>query len=166
MTGQHGRTPYLSPEEMAEKPPEPKKAVGVNSRLWDDLVAVSGYHKGAIFCLLLQIVAIAAWYLVPKEYEKIAFIVSTLTTVISTICVLMIGVKVFPVVVGIFLALVALTPTIGFAYHDFVETLGPAKYLLYPFMGLIALLIVIVKASAVLKKNDVEVGLFGAKSEL
>ncbi len=136
MTTGRGRQPYLLPEELVEKKPEPRSAVGVNSRLWDDLAAVAGYDRGAVGSLVLQIAAIAAVCLAPERFEQYVFFVSVIASLISAICVFAIGTKVFPVLIGIFLGIVSLTPTFGFVYRDFVGPLGPAKYLLFARVGL------------------------------
>ena len=152
------RAHYLSPDEIIEKT-EKKVAVGIRGGSWDDLENLAGYQKGVLFCLLLQVAAAAAIFTVPDKYQQWVFIGSGVATLISAICVFAAGFKTLPILFAMLLGIITLTPTIGYAFREFTDSLGPAKHLLSPVMAIIPLLIVYVKAGDVLKKNGIKVGL-------
>jgi hypothetical protein len=108
----------------------------------EDLRAIAGFQKGIILCILIYIGAVAAQFAIPEEYRLFLYIGVGVLGIISTVCVFLLSTRVYSTGVGVTLAILTLVPLIG----------------------LIVLLIINGKATDILKKNGIHVGLLGARS--
>lgn len=126
--------PYRAP--LADGP-----AVGVLSGRREDVRSVALYQKGILVCILLQLCAGIARFVVPNQIFLFVAAGLLLVGVAGTVFVFLLATKVYGVGLGILL---------GFGT-------------LIPCAGLIVLLIVNGKATNVLRQNGYTVGLLGAK---
>lgn len=125
--------PYQSPETPAE-------AVGVLSGRREDLRSVAMYQKGILICILIYLIAVFFQFALPAELRMVLSIGVLLVGLAGTIFVILLAMKVYNVVVGIFLGILTFIPCIG----------------------LLVLLMVNGKATTILKQNGIKVGLMGA----
>jgi len=125
--------PYQSPSA------EPQ-VVGVNSGSREDLRSVAKYQKGILVCILIYLVAVIGQFAVPEEVRAIIGLGVLGVGLVGTVFVFLLAIKVYNTVVGVLLGILTLVPCIG----------------------LIVLLVVNGKATAVLKQNGIKVGLLGA----
>ena len=121
------------------QPPQPIEAqvVGVNSGRMEDLRLVAGYQKGIIFCILGYFAAGATQRAFPFP---VPLIIVLCVAVTGAVFVVLLALKVYPLRTGITLGILTLVP----------------------LAGLVALLLVNGKATAILKNNGHAVGLLGA----
>ncbi len=129
------QNPYQSPMTKPE-------AVGVRSGRRSDLREVAKYQRGIIFCILFYLFAVVAQFLLPPELRLFLAIGALGLGIVSTVFVFLLAIKVYNVGLGVFLGILTLVPCIG----------------------LIVLLTVNGKATAILKANGIRVGLLGANS--
>lgn len=127
--------PYQAPSVASQ-------AVGVLSGRRDDLKKVAAYQKGVILCILVNMIAMASQFFLSPELAGIVGIGFILASLAGMVFVFLLAVQVYGVALGILLGLLALVPCIG----------------------LIVLLIINGKATAVLRQNGIRVGLFGANT--
>ena len=122
--------------------------VGVRSGAIEELRNVAKYQKGILFCILIQLLNIALQIVLVyglniepgTGFRLVQNGLSVVVGVASTIFVFLLAVNVYSKGVGIALGILTLTPCIG----------------------LIVLLIVNGKATSVLTRNGIKVGLLGA----
>ena len=134
--------PYQSP--IADS----RSVVGVKSGTIEELRNVAKYQKGILYCILLQLLNIAfqmflGYALKIEPTEGIRLIYGGLSLVVgiaSTVFVFRLAINLYSTVVGIGLGVLTLIPCIG----------------------LFVLLIVNGKATSVLSRNGIKVGLMGA----
>jgi hypothetical protein len=125
--------PYQSPTTEA-------RIVGVNSGTREDLVAVARYQKGVLVCILLNILTIFARLLVPPDVAILLTLAMFVVGLAGTIFVVLLAMKVYSTLAGIVVGVLSLVPCIN----------------------LLVLLIVNGKATSILKRNGIKVGLLGA----
>jgi hypothetical protein len=123
-----------------EPPRETPQAVGVLSGRREDLRSVALYQKGILVCILIQLIAIASQFFVPAQVQQIFFLGMFVASLAGTVFVVLLAIKVYGAILGIFLGLITLAPCIG----------------------LIVLLLVNGKATNTLRQNGIKVGLMGA----
>jgi hypothetical protein len=126
--------PYQSP--LADVRP----AVGVLSGQHQDVRAVAVYQKGILVCILIQLLANVAWFMVPEPLKLIVLLGSLSVGIAGVVFVFMLATKVYGTGLGILLGILTFPPCIG----------------------LIVLLIVNGKATKILQQNGHRVGLLGA----
>lgn len=112
----------------------------IADREW--LRKVATYQKGVLYCILLQLLSIVPRMVAPPEIVLIAGLASLAIILAGVVFVFLLATTVYSTLVGVLLAIVALVPC----------------------LGLVALLIVNSKATTVLRRHGIKVGLMGAKS--
>jgi hypothetical protein len=106
----------------------------------EDLRAIATYQKVIILCILVYVLAVAAQFLVPEGLRLFLGLGVLALGVVATVFVFLLATKVYSPGLGVLLGLLTLVPCIG----------------------LIVLLIINGKATAVLKQHGVRVGFLGA----
>ena len=127
--------PYEAPASDFER-----QAVGVLSCTRADLRSVAVYQKCILVCILINLSLIVGQLALPPEYRLLAAIPSVITSIVSTVFVFLLAIKVYSVVQGVIFGILAFVPC----------------------LGLIVLLIINSKATKILKDNGIKVGLLGA----
>ena len=132
-------------ENPYQSPTSPGTAVGVISGSVEDLRAVARYQRGIMICILLQIVSVILVIAIPKNdtlapLSLLISLGSLVVGVFATVFIFMLATKVYSTVVGVLLGVLTLIPC----------------------LGLIVLLSVNAKATGILRKNGIKVGLLGA----
>jgi hypothetical protein len=129
---------------MSENPYEPPsvdaQVVGVRSGSRHDLRSVAQYQKGILVCILIYFIAVLFQVGLPPELRPVLALGVMLLGIVGTVFVFLLAMKVYSTGVGILLGILTLVPCIG----------------------LITLLVVNGKATAILKQNGIRVGLLGA----
>lgn len=125
--------PYQSPMVDAE-------VVGVLSGAREDLRSVAMYQKGILVCILLYLIAVVCQFAVPQEVRLLLGLGVLAVGLTGTVFVFLLAMKVYGVGIGVLLGLLTFIPCIG----------------------LIVLLTVNGKATAILRQNGIKVGLMGA----
>ncbi len=108
-----------------------------------DLRSIAVYQKGILVCILIYIATVASQFAIPPELRLFLAIPGLGVSVAATVFVFLLATKVYSTGIGVLLGILTLIPCIG----------------------LIVLLIINGKATAVLKRNGVAVGLLGARGE-
>ncbi len=98
------------------------------------------YQKGILFCILINAAVIAGQFVVPPDVAPLLGVAFIIGTLVSTVFVFLLAMKVYSTALGIILGLGALIPLIG----------------------LLILLRVNGKATKILRANGIDVGLLGA----
>jgi len=130
--------PYQSPMEYTP-------AVGVKSGRREDVRSVARYQKGILVCILIYLIALVAQFVLPPELRLVLGLSVVAVAITGLVFVFLLSTKVYSVPIGILLGFLTLIPLIG----------------------LIVLLAVNGKATAILRQNGYHVGLMGVKlSEL
>jgi hypothetical protein len=107
-----------------------------------DLRSIAIYQKAILICILIYFVTIiTAQFVVPPALRFFLVIPVIGVIVAATVFVFLLAMKVYSMVVGVALAFLTLIP----------------------FVGLIVLLIINAKATTVLKRHGIAVGLLGAR---
>jgi hypothetical protein len=136
--------PVEGAETMSENPYQspatPVEAIGVVSGRREDLRNVAVYQKGILVCILIYLFAMFCQFVLPPELRMLLGVGVILLGLAGTIFVFLLAMKVYNVALGILLGILALIPCIG----------------------LLVLLMVNGKATAILKQNGIKVGLMGA----
>jgi len=125
--------PYQSPATEAQ-------VVGIRSGKREDLRSVAVYQKGVLICILIYLLAVIFQFVVPAEFRLVVGLVALACSLVATVFVFLLALKVYGAAVGILLGILTLVPCIG----------------------LIVLLVVNGKATAILRQNGLKVGLLGA----
>ena len=125
--------PYQPPETVPE-------VVGILSGTRADLKSVARYQRGIIICILIYLIGAVCSFVVPADFRPIISTGVILTSLIGTIFVFLLAMKVYSTAVGILLGVLTFVPCVG----------------------LIVLLMVNGKATTVLRQNGISVGLLGA----
>ncbi len=125
--------PYQSPSAQSQ-------VVGVKSGSREDLRSVAKYQKGIIVCILIYVIAMIGQFAIPVEARAILGLGILVAGLVGTVFVFLLAIKVYNTGVGVLLGILTFVPCIG----------------------LIVLLAVNGKATAVLKQNGIKVGLLGA----
>lgn len=135
------------PENPYQAPSASDKAVGVRSGRRIDLLAVARYQRGIINCILIQLVIYVAAFLLgqaPRFSQQFTLILglgNLILIVVGCALVVFLSMKVYHPLVGVLLGFMAFIPC----------------------LGLLVLLLINGKASAILQQNGVRVGLLGAR---
>jgi hypothetical protein len=106
----------------------------------DDLKSVAMYQKGILLCILAYLALVLFQFAVPPESRSLLAILAIPLGITATVFVFLLATKVYSTGLGIVLGILTLIPCVG----------------------LIVLLIINGKATAVLKKHGINVGLLGA----
>ena len=125
--------PYQSPSPSGA-------AVGVKSGTREDLRSVAKHQKGILVCILIYLIAVVFQFALPPELRALLGLGVLVVGLVGTVFVFLLAIKVYSTGVGVLLGILTLVPCIG----------------------LIVLLIVNGKATAILKQNGIKVGLLGA----
>ena len=125
--------PYQSPAAQPQ-------VVGVKSGNREDLRSVAKYQKGILVCILIYLIAAFGRFAVPAELRFVIGVGVLTVGLVGTVFVFLLAMKVYSTAVGIVLGILTMIPC----------------------LGLIVLLIVNGKATAILKQNGIKVGLLGA----
>lgn len=107
-----------------------------------DLREIAGRQRGIILCILATLILYGVLFAVPDEMRLYVAILIVPVAITGTVFVFMLAAKVYGSTAGVIYGILTLIPLIG----------------------LIVLLIINQKATALLKENGVRVGLLGAKS--
>lgn len=108
----------------------------------EDLQAIANYQKAVLFCILISIGATAAFFSVPTELRLVLLIVVLAVSVVSTVFVFKLAIQIYSEAVGITLGVLTLVPLVG----------------------MLVLLIVNQKATGILNRHGIRVGLMGANT--
>ncbi len=108
----------------------------------DDLRAIANYQKTILFCILINVGAYIAYFLVTENLKLFLLLGALAVGVVASIFIFMLAMRVYSTAVGVILGILTLVPLIG----------------------LIVLLIVNQKATSILNAYGVRVGLLGANS--
>jgi hypothetical protein len=125
--------PYQAPRSSAE-------VVGVVSGRREDLRNVAKYQKGILVCILIYLIAVVFQFLIPPEMRLLLGLGVLVVGIAGTVFVFLLATKVYSTGTGVLLGILTLIPCIG----------------------LIVLLVINGKATGVLRKNGINVGLLGA----
>ncbi len=123
-----------------EPPPAGASVRGVLSGRREDLASVAKYQKGILVCILAYFALVACQFALPPELRLILVLGASALGITSTVFVFLLAIKVYGTGAGIVLGILTLVPCVG----------------------LIVLLLVNGKATAILKENGIRVGLLGA----
>ena len=126
--------PYQSPLSDLEP------ATGVLSGRPEDVRAVAVYQKGILVCILVNILAVIGQFVLPASFGFVPTTGIIGAGLVGVVLVFLLAVKVYGVLIGVLLGLLTFLPC----------------------LGLLVLLIVNSKATAVLRQNGHRVGLLGA----
>jgi len=126
--------PYQSPQTL-----EPV-VVGVLSGDRRDLLDVAKFQKGILVCILIYLIAGICRAVVPPDLAVLVIIGVLCLGVAAAVFVFLLAIKIYGQGLGIVLGVLCIIP----------------------LLGLLVLLIVNGKATAVLKQNGIRVGLLGA----
>jgi hypothetical protein len=127
-------------ENPYQAPPLEPPVVGVLSGTREDLRSVAVYQKGIMVCILVYTIAFIGHYFVPPVLRIVPVMAGLGAALAGVAFVFLLSTKVFRIGVGILLAILTLIP----------------------FLGVIVLLAINGKATAILKLNGHRVGLMGA----
>ena len=127
-------------ENPYQSPSAPSQAIGVKSGSREDLRSVAKYQKGIVVCILIYLIAVICQFAIPAELRPIIGLGILVVGLAGTVFVFLLAVKVYSTGVGVLLGVLTLVPCIG----------------------LIVLLVVNGRATGILKKNGIKVGLLGA----
>ena len=105
------------------------------------LRAIATYQKTIIVCILLNVCLVIGAFLIEQENRIYLLIPHLAIALVSVACVFLLSTHVYGTAAGILLGL----------------------FVFLPCFGLIVLLVVNGKATSILKKHGIHVGLFGAK---
>ena len=125
--------PYQSPQAAAD-------AVGTLVESREHLRSVARSQKGILICILVYLIAMFGVFWLPTEMLATIRIIVLLAGIAGALFVFMLAIKLYGAVLGIMLGILSLVP------------LG----------GLLILSIVNGKATSVLRKSRIKVGLLGA----
>jgi hypothetical protein len=123
-----------------EAPRANETAIGVISGSREDLRSVARYQKIIIVCILIYIVAVLGQFGMPAQLRPLLGLGVLGVGLIGGIFAILLAIKTHGPVFGIILGILCLVP----------------------ILGLLTLLLINSKATTVLKKNGIRVGLFGA----
>ncbi|MDX1964375.1 MAG: hypothetical protein SFX18_14580 [Pirellulales bacterium] len=107
-----------------------------------DLPRIISSQKGLLFCILFQLILMVATFLLPPQLGIFTSLASIIISIIGAVFVFMLAIKIYGQGTGILMGILTLIP----------------------IFGLIVLLFVNQKATSILQKNGIKVGLLGAKS--
>jgi hypothetical protein len=127
-------------ENPYQSPQAPSQVVGVNSGRREDLKRVAQFQKGILVCILIYLCAVIFQFAFPPDLRILVALLILLNGIIGTVFVFLLATKVYNTGLGIVFGLLTLVPCVG----------------------LIMLLVINGKATAVLKNNGIRVGLLGA----
>jgi hypothetical protein len=114
-------------------------------RQWRQLRRIAIYQKAILFCLLIYAAAVIVSLILPDRFAFILFPLVIADVVIAAILVFLLSIEVYGVFLGITMGL----------------------FTLLPGLGLFILALTNGRASALLRRNKLRVGMFGASlSEL
>ena len=125
--------PYQSPQAAAD-------AVEILVESREYLRSVARSQKGILFCILIYLIAMFGVFWLPNEMLSVISVIVLLVGIVGALFVFMLAIKLYGAVLGIMLGVLSLVP----------------------LAGLLILSIVNGKATGVLRKNGVKVGLLGA----
>lgn len=134
--------PYQSPAPWQSN--EPPRPPGGPSLSRDDLRQVAFFQKGVVGCIGVYMISVALSFAFPQEFRLLLLIPVVIVIVTGAVFVVLLALKVYPPAIGILLGLLTLIPC----------------------LGLISLVVVNGKATSILKQHGIEVGLFGAKTQI
>jgi hypothetical protein len=106
-----------------------------------DLRSIATYQKVIVLCILVYLIAVIARFVLPTGLGLILMFAVGGVGIVATVFVFLLATKIYTTGVGILLGVLTLIPIVG----------------------LIVLLIVNGKATAILKSNGIKVGLLGAR---
>lgn len=135
--------PYQSPQApIQQKPPV---ISGVLSGSIEDLRSVAVYQKIILICIFIYLVAVGFNFVFRivnpmPVLEVVTMLIGLATSVVACVFVFMLSIKVYGTVQGVVFGILTLIPCVG----------------------LIVLLVVNGKATAILRQNGYKVGLLGA----
>lgn len=107
-----------------------------------DLRAVAGYQKAIIICILIYLALIPVQFAIPEEARVFLGLFLIPLGLTATVFVFLLATKIYSPVLGVILGLLTLVPCVG----------------------LIVLLIINARATALLKSRGIYVGLLGART--
>ena len=116
---------------------------GVNDGSLETLRKVATYQRGVLLCILIQLLTIPVNLVMQRSVPELAglvALVAVLAGLVGTVFVFLLAKNVYSTAVAVLLTILALIPCVG----------------------LIILLIVNGKATAIMRKNGIKVGLLGA----
>ena len=128
-------------ENPYESPALPAEAIGVNSGRREDLRSVAIYQKGINVCILFYLMALFGQFVIPEETRPFLWLGVLPVILAGAVFVVLLAFKVYSTGVGVLLGILTFIPCIG----------------------LLVMAVVNGKATAILKKNGIKVGLLGAK---
>jgi hypothetical protein len=105
-----------------------------------ELRSIATYQKGILICILVYLIAVVARFALPPELRLILTLGMLPVGIASTVFVFLLSTKIYSTGTGVLLGILTLIPVIG----------------------LIVLLIINGKATAILRRHGIRVGLLGA----
>jgi hypothetical protein len=130
--------PYQPPQTSSQ-------VIGVLSGSREDLCSIAIYQKGVLVCIVIDLIMVVGSYVVPSEMNLWFAIVVLLVDCVAAAFVTMLAAKTYGTALGILLGGIVL-----------------GVHCRKPLLGLLILLAVNGKATAILKQNGIKVGFFGA----
>jgi hypothetical protein len=124
-----------------QAPPVIRGAVGVNSGRFEDVRKVALYQKGVLVCILFQFLGLFFQFMFPPELILLPALGVVLSALAGTVFVILLAINVYNLPIGILLGV----------------------FTLLRCLGLIVLLLINGKATSVLRRNGLRVGLLGVK---
>ena len=107
----------------------------------DDLRTIAKHQKGVIFCLLAYFVLVVSQFVLPPELRRVLFVAALGVSIAAMVFVFRLSLALYGTGAGIILGILTLIPLVG----------------------LIVLFIVNGKATRILKRQGINVGLLGAR---
>jgi hypothetical protein len=127
--------PYEAPPPIYDA-----QVVGVKSGRVEDVKAVAVYQKGIIACIGIYLLLVIFQFALPQEARILLVFLILPLMIAAPIFTILLAIKVYDVIVGVLLGVLALVPCVG----------------------LLALLVINGKATSILQQNGYRVGFFGA----
>ena len=121
---------------------EPQETEGTLSR--EQIRVIAGRQKMLCVCLLAYIIAFILFFVSPGGLTRVFGLIGFAASVAAMVCVFLLATKLYGTGLGIVLGILTLIPLVG----------------------VIILLIVNGKATGILRKHGVKVGLMGAKGDV
>lgn len=128
--------PYQSPKSDADSP----TALGVKSGLRADVRSVAVYQKGLLVCILIYIIAVICQFALPENMRIFLGLGVLLVGLVGAVYVILLAMKIYHPVIGVVLGILTMVPC----------------------LGLLLLLLINSRATEILKRNGISVGLMGA----
>lgn len=129
------------PDEEERRPTRKRRRPARPERSWSDLRQIAWFQKGILLCILAYITAVGVQFAIPPHLRFVLLVVVIPVALAASVFVFLVAIKLYDVGLGVLFGILTLIPLIG----------------------LIMLLVINSRATAVLQENGIHVGLLGAR---